>query len=203
MVAARSSDPAPFPASACSKRPLSPRLAGSSPAFGSYTGVLLAVTAVPVWARSRWFLGPIFVSTAAATGAAATRLTLIAAGLPEGHPTRTALGRVETGAMTAELLLSGLNERRLGDLAPALEHGVPGKQFRAAKWLVRTGLALRFVRSRTGRPAHDLASVLYLLAGLLFRYAWVGAGKLSANNDEAVAKTARGTATLDDRLRAR
>ena len=32
--------------------------------LGSYTGVLLAATAVPVWARSRIFLGPIFVSTA-------------------------------------------------------------------------------------------------------------------------------------------
>ena len=30
--------------------------------LGSYTGVLLASTAVPVWARSRLFLGPIFVS---------------------------------------------------------------------------------------------------------------------------------------------
>ena len=48
--------------------------------LGSYTGVLLAATAVPVWARSRIFLGPIFVSTATATGAAATRLTLAAAG---------------------------------------------------------------------------------------------------------------------------
>jgi hypothetical protein len=39
--------------------------------LGSYTGVLLASTAVPLWARSRLFLGPIFVSTATATGAAA------------------------------------------------------------------------------------------------------------------------------------
>src|SRR3954454_7369154 len=38
--------------------------------LGSYTGVLLASTAVPLWARSRLFLGPIFVSTATATGAA-------------------------------------------------------------------------------------------------------------------------------------
>ena len=160
--------------------------------LGSYTGVLLATTAVPLWARSRLFLGPIFVCTGAATGAAANRLVLIAAGLPEGHPTRDALGRVETGAMTAELLLSVINERRLGELARGLEVGRPGRQFRAAKWLVRSGLALRFARSRTGRPAHDIASVFYLLAGLLFRFAWVGAGKLSARDDEVVAKMARG-----------
>jgi len=48
--------------------------------LGSYTGVLLAATAVPLWARSRIFLGPSFVSTATATGAAATRLVLVATG---------------------------------------------------------------------------------------------------------------------------
>ena len=83
--------------------------------LGSYTGVLLASTAVPLWARSRLFLGPIFVSTATATGAAAVRLTLDARGLPPHHATRRALGRVETAAMTAELALSSINERRLGE----------------------------------------------------------------------------------------
>jgi formate-dependent nitrite reductase membrane component NrfD len=171
--------------------------------LGSYTGVLLAATAVPVWARSRLFLGPIFVCTATATGAAATRLALVAAGIPDGHPTRRALGNVEAGAITAELLLSSINEKRLGDLAPALEEGAPGRQFRAAKWLVRGGLGLRFLRGRLGRRVHDVASVMYLLAGLLFRYAWVGAGRLSADDDVAVAKMARGQATLDDKLRSR
>ena len=160
--------------------------------LGSYTGVLLATTAVPLWARSRLLLGPIFVCTATATGAAATRLALVASGLPDGHPTRIALGRVETGAMSAELALSVLNERRLGELARGLEVGAPGRQFKAAKWLVRAGLGLRLVRARTGRPAHDVASILYLLAGLLFRYAWVGAGRLSARDDATVAKMARG-----------
>ena len=56
--------------------------------LGSYTGVLLASTAVPVWDRSRLFLPPIFVCTASASGAAATRLALVALGTPAGHPTR-------------------------------------------------------------------------------------------------------------------
>jgi hypothetical protein len=120
------------------------------------------------------------------------RLVLVAAGLPDGHPTREALGRVETAAMGAELMLSVINERRLGPLAEALEEGPPGKQFKAAKWLVRTGLALRFARGRGGRRVHDVASVLYLVAGLLFRLAWVGAGKRSAGNDQQVAEMARG-----------
>ena len=159
--------------------------------LGSYTGVLLASTAVPVWARSRLFLGPIFVSTAAATGAAACRLTLVAIGLPVGHPTRRALGSVETGAMAAELALSVINERRLGPLASGLEEGRPGTLFKAAKWAVRTGLALRFARKPLGPSVHHVASVLYLAAGLMFRFAWVGAGRESAGHHRVVAQMAR------------
>ncbi len=161
--------------------------------LGSYTGVLLASTAVPVWGRSRLFLGPIFVSTATATGAAATRLALVATGLPVGHPTRKALGHVETGAMAAELALSVINERRLGPLASGLEAGTPGKLFKAAKWAVRGGLALRFARERGGPRVHHVASLMYLAAGLLFRYAWVNAGRLSARDDRAVAEMHRTT----------
>jgi Polysulphide reductase, NrfD len=157
--------------------------------LGSYTGVLLASTAVPVWARSRLFLGPIFVSTATATGAAACRLALAARGVPEGHPTRNALARVETGAMAAELLLSIVNERRLGPLARGLERGRPGKLFKAAKWSVRAGLALQLAARRPS--AQHAASALYLAAGLLFRYAWVTAGPPSARDDRVVAEMAR------------
>jgi formate-dependent nitrite reductase membrane component NrfD len=159
--------------------------------LGSYAGVLLASTAVPVWARSRLFLGPIFVCTATATGAATCRLVLVGLGLPEGHQTREALGRVETGAMTAELLLSTLNERQLGPLAKGLESGTSGRLFKAAKWSVRAGLGLRFARGRGGPWTHHLASVLYLVAGLLFRYGWVGAGPPSARDDRVVAQMAR------------
>jgi formate-dependent nitrite reductase membrane component NrfD len=158
--------------------------------LGSYTGVLLASTAVPVWARSRMFLGPIFIATAAAKGAAANRLVLAATGLPTGHPTRNALGTIETLAMSAELAMSSLNEKRLGRLAHSLEEGRPGKLFQAAKWMIRVGLALRLARSR-GAWVHHVASVLFLLAGLSFRFAWVGAGRTSARDHEAVARMHR------------
>jgi hypothetical protein len=164
--------------------------------LGSYTGVLLAGTAVPVWARSRLFLGPIFVATATATGAAATRLALVATGVPAGHPTREALGRVEAGAMATELVLSEINEHRLGRLADALRDGSPGRLFRAARWLARTGLALQVARRRT--PAQHAASACYLVAALCFRYGWVMAGRGSARDDEAVARMARARATVGE-----
>ncbi len=160
--------------------------------LGSYTGVLLATTAVPVWARSKTLLGPIFVCTATATGASTCRLALTALGLPPGHPTREALGKVETIAIGSELLLSEVNERLLGELASGLEAGSPGRQFRAAKWLVRAGLALHLPRAKLGAPwLHHVASGLYLAGALLFRFAWVGAGRISATDHQAVAKMAR------------
>lgn len=159
--------------------------------LGSYTGVLLASTAVPVWARSRVFLPPIFICTATATGAAANRLALAASGVRPGDPSRTALGTVETAAMGAELVLSSFNERRLGRVGEALDTGQANRLFELAKWSVRLGLSLRFLRSRGGPWAHHVASVLYLLGGLSFRFAWVAAGRNSAHDDETVARTAR------------
>jgi formate-dependent nitrite reductase membrane component NrfD len=170
--------------------------------LGSYTGVLLAATAVPLWARSRIFLGPIFVSTATATGAAATRLVLVATGRrPVGHPTRVALNRLEAGAMLAELTLSAVNERRLGRAGRALSHGMAGRLFRTAQGLVGTGVALNLLGSRRVGPlGQNVASALYLAGGLAFRFAWLEAGKASARDDEAVALMARGRVTADERL---
>ena len=86
--------------------------------LGSYTGVLLACTAVPVWARSRTILGPAFVATATATGAAATRLVLVASGLPHGPPDAQG-ARHDRDRLDARpsSRISALGERRLGDAA--------------------------------------------------------------------------------------
>ena len=160
--------------------------------LGSYTGVLLASTAVPVWARSRLFLGPIFICTAAATGAATNGLVLAAGGMKAGHPTRNALRAVENVAIAAELALSSVNEKRLGRLGEPLGEGRPGRLFQLAKWGVRAGLGLRLARGRRNPAVHHVGSVLYIVSGLAFRFAWVGAGRTSARDDEAVARAARG-----------
>ena len=171
--------------------------------LGSYTGVLLATTAVPLWARSRVFLGPIFVSTATATGAAATRLTLAACGQPEDHPTHVALARLEATAILSELALSAINERRLGRAGKVLsDRGTPRRLSHGAKALVTLGLVMpRVPRRRSSRGVQNVASVLYLAGGLAFRFAWVEAGKASAHDDAAVALMARGSVTADERLR--
>ncbi len=172
--------------------------------LGSYTGVLLAATAVPVWSRSRVFLGPIFVATATATGAAATRLVLWRAAAPAGHPTRIALGRLETAAILAELTLSSVNERRLGRAGEVLSQGTAGAAVATAKAARRGRSRAGPARGRrVGPRGRDAAGVLYLAAGLAFRFAWVEAGRASARDDEAVALTARGKVAADERLRER
>lgn len=156
------------------------RLLGGLTAFlgtylGSYTGALLAATAVPVWARSRALLGPIFVCTAIGSGASASKLVL------RKGPTQTGAARIATGAMATELIVSELNERRLGELAQCLHTG----RYRLAQALTAAGLALRAARRRGASP-------LFLAASLLYRFAWIEAGKASARDDDAVARTARG-----------
>jgi hypothetical protein len=108
-----------------------------------------------------------------------------------GHPTRQALGHVEAAAMFTELALSTINERHLGPLKSGLDEGRPGRMFQAAKWLTRGGLALRLGFRRHGSKTHHLASGIFMLAALLFRYAWVGAGKANAGDDRVVAQMHR------------
>jgi hypothetical protein len=93
--------------------------------------------------------------------------------------------------MLAELALSMANERRLGALAEPLHRGVSDRLFRGAKLAVGAGMGLRLLRRPLGPAAHHAASALYLAAGLAFRYAWVTAGKASAADDHAVARSAR------------
>ena len=168
-------------------RPRTARALGAANAIvggyvGSYTGALLSTTAVPLWSRSRLFLGPIFVSTAVATGAAAVRFAL---GPGADPATKDALARIETGAIAAELALSVANERRLGEIGRPLREG---RLFKTAKWAVRAGLGLRLAR---GERARQAAGALFLAGGLAFRFAWVEAGKRAAGDDETVARAAR------------
>jgi DMSO reductase anchor subunit len=169
--------------------------------LGSYTGVLLAGTAVPAWNRSRALLPPIFVCTATASGAAATRLALAATGMPRrSAPTRGALAALEAGAMAAELVLSALNDRRLGVAGRALERGRPGRLLKAARALNAAGLAgraaIRFAR-RAPAGADEVPSALFLAAALLYRFGWVAAGRPSALDHGAVAALARDPAARE------
>jgi DMSO reductase anchor subunit len=173
------------------RRSLTAATAGLGTYLGSYTGVLLAATAVPAWNRSRAFLAPIFICTATASGAAATRLAVSAAGAAREHPTSQGLAAVESIAMTAELGLSFVNERRLGIARRALEEGRPGRLLPLARALTVAGLGLRGLTRRGPRLLDQVPSVVFLAAALAYRLGWVAAGRTSALDHEAVAALAR------------
>ena len=80
--------------------------------LATYTGVLLANTAVPVWHEARRELPFLFAASAAASAGAA-----VAAATPPAHagPAR----RLAIGASVVELAVARLLERRLGALAGA------------------------------------------------------------------------------------
>ena len=107
--------------------------------LGSYTGVLLASTAVPLWARCA-------CSSARSSSAPPPRPAPPRAGwrssptgLPPGHPTREALGRVETGrdgrrADALDRQRAAARRARRG-----LEQGPAGHALQAAKWSCAPG----------------------------------------------------------------
>jgi hypothetical protein len=184
------------------RRPTAARALGGTTTLlggylGSYTGVLLASTAVPLWARSRAVLGPIFICTAAASGAAATRLLVRAQGMAAHHPTHRALGTIETAAIVSELAISRANSRRLGAVGDVTGRGRSGLLFRVAEGTVIAGLATRVAARRIGPRALDAGSALFLLGAAAFRYAWMEGGKASARDHPAVAATARGASDLE------
>ena len=164
--------------------------------LGSYTGVLLSCTAVPLWARSRVFLGPVFVATSAMTGAAATRLALRTRRGTCDTGTDRALQAIEHLSLVAHVALSTANRRQLGVTGQALDSGRHGLVSRSAERALLAGvlakIAVRALRRPAARELVDTsASATYLAAGLAVRMAWIEAGKASAKDDESAAALGR------------
>src|SRR5260370_34346746 len=103
----------------------------------SYTGVLLSSTAVPVWARARHILGPLFLSSGLSTGLASLSLLLSL-----GRSRRDTLKRLESAemiSMATELGLISTLPRVLWPLARPLFKGRVGVLFvagTAGVWLL-------------------------------------------------------------------
>jgi hypothetical protein len=147
-----------------------------APALVTYTGVLIADTAVPVWHQAHRELPYIFGASAlAASGGIAAALS------PSDQvaPAR-ALGLL---GMAAEQAVEESLRRRLGMIAEPLRTGRSGRYLRAARWTSRAGAALLAVSTVRRSRALDLAGGLALAAGsLLTRLGYVHAGTASAND---------------------
>src|SRR5438309_12064722 len=155
----------------------------------SYTGVLLASTAVPVWARARHILGPLFLTSGLSTGFAS--LSLILSLGRHNKDTLERLERAELVAMSTELGLISAIPAVLGPLANPLFKGKIGALFKNGT--IGGGLLLplimrlgwRLTRKRTPRTLNIGASLLVLIGGLILRYVWIAAGRVSADDPRA------------------
>jgi formate-dependent nitrite reductase membrane component NrfD len=149
--------------------------------ISGYTGVLLAATNVPLWARNHLLMGPTFAASSFSSSLAAIALFL---GITEGEksPAGESLQAAERVALTAELvlLLSGI--LRLGNLARPLTTGRWGRLFWPVTVFGGILVPLRFIGVAPGSHRRAaLPSVLALIGSYTFRALMIFAGRESAS----------------------
>jgi formate-dependent nitrite reductase membrane component NrfD len=145
------------------------------PVLSTYTAVLLADTAIPVWHEGRRELPLVFGGSSAASAGAAA-VCLVAP--DEAGPARRLLllGAVAEGAAMETM------ERRLGLLAEPYEQGEAGRFARAAKALTAGGTLLAGLGGRRRRGAAIVGGALVLVGELCLRWSVFKAGFQSARD---------------------
>jgi formate-dependent nitrite reductase membrane component NrfD len=147
----------------------------SGPPLTTYTGALIANTAIPAWHEGRHELPWLFGASASATAGAATAMLLPS---DEGGPAR----RLAVGGGVAELALTQLMERRLGFVGEVYKHGAAGRAARIAKACTSAGAGLLAWRGRRSRAASVVGSALVLVGGMAMRWSVYRAGFQSAED---------------------
>ncbi|HEX3511342.1 MAG TPA: NrfD/PsrC family molybdoenzyme membrane anchor subunit [Solirubrobacteraceae bacterium] len=143
--------------------------------LATYTGALLAQTAVPVWHEARRELPALFAAGAAASaGAAATVL----APIDEAAPAR----RLALVGAAAELALAKHMEDGLHELAGPYREGPAAAYSRAASALVSAGALIVAVPARRSRPAAVAGGALLLAGAFCARWSVFKAGFDSARD---------------------
>ncbi len=152
-----------------------------------YTGVLLAITNVPLWARSTYLLGPTFVASAFSSTVAALSLILGITGGEEKTGLR--LARAGTVAVTAELTLLMLGLARLGKLGRPLTAPPLGLIF--WPWTVGLGMVTPLIvlsgavrGKQWSLRTRILTSLLALSGSYSLRMLMIFAGRKSAERPE-------------------
>jgi len=160
------------------------------PPLATYTGVLVADTAIPVWHEARQELPWLFGASAAASAGAAACVFC-----PPAHaaPAR----RLAVGGVVAEGLLMHAMELRLGETGEVYHRGTAGKLSSAARALSAGGALLLARGGRRRRSAAVLGGVLVCAGELCLRFAVHHAGKQSARDPKYVVKPQRERANRD------
>jgi formate-dependent nitrite reductase membrane component NrfD len=152
--------------------------------LSTYTGALLAQTAVPAWHEARDELPALFGAGAAASaGAAACVLTPVA----HAAPAR----RLAVLGAAAELVTVALMRRRLRELAEPYRFGEAAAFGRAARALTAAGAALVAVRGARSRAASAGGGALLLAGAVCERWSVFKAGFQSARDPAYTVATQR------------
>jgi formate-dependent nitrite reductase membrane component NrfD len=156
--------------------------------LAGYSGVLLASTNVPLWAKSK-LLGGVFMASAMSSGSAAVTLAAARRGAPD--TTLHRLGTLESAASLGEAAVLSGYLMQSGKTGRHLTSGRFGPPF----WLgaVGTGTLLplllhRMAGRRSGGALRSLSTVAALctIAGsLVLRWTIFEAGKVSAEDQSA------------------
>jgi formate-dependent nitrite reductase membrane component NrfD len=147
----------------------------TGPPLATYTGALLANTAIPVWSEARdelpWLFG---ASAAASAGAAAVVFT----------PTEVAgpARRAALAGVAVELGLMQAMEKRLGFVGEVYKQGEAGHFNKAAKACSLAGSALLALRGKRSRAAAVAGGSLILAGELALRWSVFKAGFQSARD---------------------
>jgi Polysulphide reductase, NrfD len=152
-------------------------------ALSTYTGVLVADTAVPVWHEARHHLPFLFAASAAASAGA------VSAALSPTSESPPACRMAVAGALS-ELAMSEVMQRQLGDVGEPYRKGLAGSLSTMAKVLTGTGAAVMAVLGR--RPWGRVAGGALIASGAAFtRFTVFEAGKESARDPKYVVSQQR------------
>jgi formate-dependent nitrite reductase membrane component NrfD len=154
------------------------------PALATYTGVLVADTAIPVWHEARHELPWLFGASAAASAGAAACMFVEPR---DAGPAR----RLAVGGVLAEGALMHAMELRLGEVGEVYHREQAGKLSWAAKGLSTTGALLLARRGRRSRTAAVVGGALVCAGELCLRFAVYHAGKQSARDPKYTVKPQR------------
>jgi formate-dependent nitrite reductase membrane component NrfD len=152
---------------------------------GSYTGVLLSATNVPLWAGNRFLMGPLFFSSAMSCGVAATSLGARLFG-PFSSSADERFKRAEKHVLTTELAITAASALLLRGLARPLLNGRWSRLYHLGS--LGAGIVLPLLLPRLGLrggPWGAVSSVLVLIGGASTRFAVTEAGKESADDPHA------------------
>jgi formate-dependent nitrite reductase membrane component NrfD len=147
----------------------------AGPPLATYTGALIANTAIPVWSEARdelpWLFG---ASAVASAGAAAAMVT------PTGSagPAR----RAAIAGVAAELGLMQAMEHRLGFVGEVYKHGAAGRLNKISKACTLAGAAILARGGRRSRLAAAGGSALVLAGEVALRWSVFKAGFQSARD---------------------